>query len=90
MTGDNLETLGNIVQRLPSGTRYEITTEDNSNNFTVKFIIPTASGGDLSDQDLDSISGGATQGQLEQSPVFSKFNTFNSSQLTTLLKNTGF
>jgi len=86
MTGDNIEVLGYIVQRLPRGTRYEITTEANSNNFTVKFIVPQVDSAELSDGDLESISGGATQGQLEQHPVFSKFNNFNPSQLATLLK----
>lgn len=90
MKGDNIEVLADIVRRLPGGTCYEITTEANSNNFTVKFIVPQAGSAELSDEDLNSISGGATQGQLEQHPVYSKFNYFNPSQLATLLKNTGF
>ncbi|MDB5082192.1 MAG: hypothetical protein JWP00_4116 [Chloroflexi bacterium] len=79
MTGDNMDALGNIVQRLLKGSRYEITTEENSNNFTVKFIVPQAGDDDLSDEDLDSILGGATRGQLEINPVLGKFNTFNPS-----------
>ena len=85
MKGDNIEALADIVRRLPDGTRYEITTEANSNNFSVKFIIPQNGSDELSDEDLKSITGGATQGQLEQHPVYAKFNNFKPAQLATLL-----